>query len=50
MRTADCGDAAGRKVMDWLNETTSIAGIQIRNGWIVLGAAFILVLLIYTYS
>jgi len=34
--------------MDWLNGTTSIAGIQIPNRWIVLSAAIILILLIYT--
>jgi hypothetical protein len=33
--------------MDWLNGTTSIAGIQIPNRWIVVGAAVILILLIY---
>jgi hypothetical protein len=34
--------------MDWFNGKTSIAGIQISNRWIVLGAAIILILLIYT--
>ena len=33
--------------MDWFNGKTSIAGIQIPNR-IVLGAAIILILLIYT--
>jgi len=34
--------------MDWLNGKISIAGIQIPNWWVVLGAAVILILLIYT--
>jgi hypothetical protein len=33
--------------MDWFNQTTSIAGIQIPNRAFVLGAAVILVLLVY---
>jgi hypothetical protein len=33
--------------MDWFNQTTSIAGVQIPNWAVVLGAAFILVLIIY---
>jgi len=36
--------------MDWLNGTTSIASYQIPNGWIGLGAAVILILLIITLS
>jgi hypothetical protein len=32
--------------MDWFNRKTSIAGIQIPNWWIVLGAAIIVILLI----
>jgi hypothetical protein len=34
--------------MDWFNGKTSIAGIEIPNRLIVLGAAVILILLIYT--
>jgi len=35
--------------MDWLNGKTSIAGIQISNNLVViLGAAVILIVLIYT--
>jgi hypothetical protein len=34
--------------MDWFNQTTSIAGIQIPNRGIVLGAAVIVILLIYS--
>ena len=37
----------GRKIMEWFSQKTSIAGIQIPNWGIVLGAA-IVVLLIYT--
>ena len=33
--------------MDWFNQTTSIAGVQIPNWVIILGAAVLLVLLIY---
>jgi hypothetical protein len=33
--------------MDWFNQTTSIAGVQIPNWAVVLGAAVILVLIIY---
>jgi hypothetical protein len=33
--------------MDWFSQTTSIAGIQIPNWVIILGAAVLLVLLIY---
>ena len=36
--------------MDWFNGTTSIAGNQIPNGWIILDAAIILILLIITMS
>jgi hypothetical protein len=34
--------------MDWLNGKTSIAGIQIPNWGVILGAAVIVILLIYT--
>jgi hypothetical protein len=34
--------------MDWLNGKTSVAGIQIPNWGVILGAAVILFLLIYT--
>jgi hypothetical protein len=34
--------------MDWFSQTTSIAGVQIPNWVIILGAAVILVLLIYS--
>jgi hypothetical protein len=34
--------------MDWFNQTTSIAGIQIPNWLIILAAAAIVILLIYT--
>ncbi len=37
----------GRKVMEWFSRKTSIAGIQIPNWGIVLGAV-IVILLIYT--
>jgi len=33
--------------MDWLVGNTSIAGIEIRNWWIVMGAVIALFLLIY---
>jgi hypothetical protein len=36
--------------MDWLNGKTSIAGIEIPNWGIILGAAVIVILLIYTMS
>ena len=39
--------AYGRKTMNWFSRTTSIAGIQISNWMIVLGAVIIM-LLIYT--
>jgi hypothetical protein len=32
--------------MDWFSQKTSVAGIQIPNWWIVLGAAAIVILLI----
>jgi hypothetical protein len=35
------------EVMDWLVGNTSIAGIQIRNWWIVMGAVIALFLLTY---
>jgi hypothetical protein len=38
----------GGKVMDWFSQKTSIAGIQIPNWLIVLGAAVIVIWLIYT--
>jgi hypothetical protein len=34
--------------MDLFTGTTSVAGIQIPNRWIVLAAAVIIILLIYT--
>ena len=34
--------------MDWLNGKTSIAGIQSPNWGVIVGAAVILILLIYT--
>jgi len=43
---ANCGGLTGRKVMEWLSRKTSIAGIQIPNWGIVLGAV-IVILLIY---
>jgi hypothetical protein len=36
------------EVMDWFRQTTSIAGFKIPNGVIVLGAAVIVILLIYS--
>jgi hypothetical protein len=33
--------------MDWFNQTTSIAGVQIPNSVIILAAAVVLVLLVY---
>jgi hypothetical protein len=33
--------------MEWFNGKTSIAGIEIENRWIVLGAVVVLILLIY---
>jgi hypothetical protein len=48
MRPPTEAGLTGRKVMDWLNGKTSIAGIQIPNWWIILGAAVIVILLIYT--
>jgi hypothetical protein len=38
--------AYGRKAMEWFNRKTSIAGIQISNWMIVLGAVLV-ILLIY---
>jgi len=37
----------GRKVMEWFSQKTSIAGVQIPNWGIVLGAA-VVILLIYS--
>ena len=39
-------DKVGGKVMNWFNGKTSIAGIQIPNWLIILGAAVIVILLI----
>jgi hypothetical protein len=44
---AEVGDN-GRKLMEWFNQKTSIAGMQIPNWGIVLGAA-IVILLIYNF-
>ena len=41
------GRSYGRKVMEWFNQKTSIAGVQISNWMIVLGA-IIVILIIYT--
>jgi hypothetical protein len=38
----------GRKAMEWFGRTTSIAGVQIPNWGIVLGAAVIVILFIYS--
>jgi hypothetical protein len=45
---ANWGGLTGRKRMDWLNGKTSIAGIEIPNLGVILGAAVIVILLIYT--
>jgi hypothetical protein len=37
---------SGRKVMDWFNQKTSVAGIQIPNWAIVLAGAIIVILLV----
>jgi hypothetical protein len=42
------GGVTRRKVMDWFNQTTSIAGVQIPNWLIIVAAAVIVILLIYT--
>jgi hypothetical protein len=34
--------------MDWFNQTTSIAGVQIPNWLIIVAAAVIVILLIYS--
>jgi hypothetical protein len=47
-RDRQLGGLTGRKVMDWLNGKSSIAGIQIPNWAVILGAAVIVILLIYT--
>jgi hypothetical protein len=39
---------SGRKVMEWFSQKTSIAGLQVSNWMIVLGAV-IVALLIYTF-
>jgi hypothetical protein len=46
-KATNCGGLIGRKVMEWFSQKTSIAGIQMPNWGIVLGAA-IVILLIYT--
>jgi hypothetical protein len=38
----------GRKVMEWFNQKTSIAGIQVSNWMIALGA-IIVILLAYSF-
>ena len=38
---------AGRKVMEWFSGRTSIAGVQLPN-WLVVLGAIVLILLIYT--
>ena len=38
----------GRKVMEWFNQKTSVAGVQIPNWAIVLGA-IIVIWLIYSF-
>lgn len=35
--------------MEWLNGKTSVAGTQISNRWIVLGAAVLIILIIVTH-
>jgi hypothetical protein len=39
---------SGREVMEWFSRKTSIAGIQIPN-WVVVLGAIIVILLIYTF-
>jgi hypothetical protein len=41
------GGPTGRKVMEWFSQKTSIAGVQIPNWGIVLGAV-IVILLVYS--
>jgi hypothetical protein len=38
----------GTKVMEWFSRKTSIAGIQIPN-WVIVLGAIIVILLIYTF-
>jgi len=43
---AERGSLSGRKAMEWFKQKTSIAGVQVSNWMIVLGA-IIIVLLIF---
>jgi hypothetical protein len=46
---AERGGLSGRKAMEWFKQKTSIAGVQVSNWMIVLGA-IIIVLLIFKNS
>ena len=41
-------DLSGRDVMEWFGRTTSIAGIEIPN-WVVVLGAIVVIWLIYTF-
>jgi hypothetical protein len=43
---AERGRLSGRKAMEWFKQKTSIAGVQVSNWMIVLGAIIIVLLII----
>ena len=43
---ANCGGLPGRKAMEWFSRKTLIAGVQISN-WIVVLGAIIVILVVY---
>jgi hypothetical protein len=43
---AERGDLSGRKAMEWFKQKSSIAGVQVSNWLIVLGAIIIVLLVI----
>jgi hypothetical protein len=43
------GDLPGRKAMEWFKQKSSIAGVQVSNWMIVLGAIIIVLLIFQNY-
>jgi hypothetical protein len=46
---AERGDLSGRKAMEWFKQKSSIAGVQVSNWMIVLGAIIIVLLIFQNY-
>jgi hypothetical protein len=46
---AERGGLPGRKAMEWFTQKTSIAGVQVSNWMIVLGAIIVVLLIVQNF-